>query len=96
VGSATVVCNTSEGLPERRLRRAPMRNRLRVSGAPGSEDLLIETEWFFRTYDAAQARRLFRRAGLAPLATYDFDYLLEAPLARGSLRLDRVFVLRAL
>jgi hypothetical protein len=30
-----------------------------------------------------------------PLATYDFDYRLDAPLQRGSLRLDRVFVLRA-
>ena len=72
-----------------------MRNRLRVSGAgPGSEDLLIETEWYFRTYDAAQARRLFRSAGLAPVATYDFDYRLDRPVARGSLRLDRIFVLR--
>ena len=95
VGRATVVCNTQEGLPERRLRRAPMRNRLKVTNAPGGEDLLIETEWYFRTYDGAQARRIFREAGLAPVATYDFDYRVDAPLERGSLRLDRVFVLRA-
>jgi len=90
---AKVVCNTQEGLPERRLRRAPMRNRLQVSGG-GKEELLIETEWYFRTYDLRQARSLFRRAGLTPVATYDFDYRLEAPVARGSLRLDRIFVLR--
>lgn len=92
---ATVVCNTQEGLPERRQRRAPMRNRLHVKGG-GREELLIETEWYFRTYDARQARDLFKRAGLAPAATYDFDYRLDRPVARGSLRLDRIFVLRPL
>jgi SAM-dependent methyltransferase len=92
VGRDTVICNTREGLPDRRNRRAPMRNRLRISG-PG-KDLLIETEWFFRTYDLTQARRLFRSAGLRLLATYDFDYLIEAPLGRGSTRLDRVFILQ--
>jgi hypothetical protein len=69
-----------------------MRNRLRVRGP--RPDLLIETEWFFRTYDAPQARRLFRRAGFEPVAVYDFDYCLDAPLGRGSPRLDRVWVLR--
>lgn len=92
VDGARVVCNTREGLPERRARRAPMRNRLRVQG-PGT-DLLIETDWYFRTYDGAQARRLFRRAGLAPVAVYDFDYRLDTPLGRQSPRLDRVWVLR--
>jgi hypothetical protein len=92
VGRDTVICNTREGLPDRRNRRSPMRNRLRITG-PG-KDMLIETEWFFRTYDLVQARRLFRSAGLHLLATYDFDYLLEAPLKRGSTRLDRVFILQ--
>ncbi|WP_044195757.1 class I SAM-dependent methyltransferase [Hyalangium minutum] len=92
VGRDTVVCNTREGLPDRRRRRSPMRNRLRITG-PG-KDMLIETEWFFRTYDGPQARRLFRLAGLNLLATYDFDYRLEEPLGRGSTRLDRVFILQ--
>jgi SAM-dependent methyltransferase len=91
-GRDTVVCNTREGLPDRRLRRSPMRNRLRITG-PG-KDLLIETDWFFRTYDLTQARRLFRSAGLRLLATYDFDYHVDAPLRRGSTRLDRVFILQ--
>jgi SAM-dependent methyltransferase len=92
VGRDTVVCNTLEGEPDRRRRRSPMRNRLRITG-PG-KDLLIETEWFFRTYDLPQARRLFRAAGLRIAAMYTFDYRLDAPVERGSLRLDRVFVLQ--
>ncbi len=92
VGKDTVVCNTREGLPDRRRRLAPMRNRLRITGP--DKDLLIETEWAFRTYDLAQARRLFRSAGLRILATYDFDYRLDTQVERGSLRLDRVFVLQ--
>jgi len=92
VGKDSVVCNTHEGLPERRARRSPMRNRLRVQG-PG-KDWLIETTWYFRTYSAPQAQRLFRAAGLDVVATYDFDYDLASPVPRNSLRLDRVFVLR--
>jgi len=95
VGADTVVCNTLEGLPDRRRRRSPMRNRLRITG-PGAKDWLIETQWFFRTYDLAQARRLFRNAGLGLTAMYTFDYRLDAPVGRGSLRLDRVFVLQPL
>ena len=92
LGKDTVVCNTREGLPDRRLRRSTMRNRLRITG-PG-KDLLIETHWYFRTYDLAQVRRLFRRAGLRVLAVYDFGYQVEAPRKRGELRLDSIFVLQ--
>jgi len=92
LGKDTVVCNTHEGVPDRRLRRSSMRNRLRITG-PG-KDLLIETHWYFRTYDLAQARRLFRRAGLRVLAVYDFDYQVDAPRQRGELRLDSIFVLQ--
>lgn len=91
VGAARVVCNTEEGLPDRKLRRAPMHNTLRVKGPRA--DLLIETDWSFRTYDLSQARRLFKKAGLSLQVTCDFDYQLEAPVKRGSLRLDRIFVL---
>ncbi|QSQ13617.1 class I SAM-dependent methyltransferase [Myxococcus landrumensis] len=92
VGKDKVVCNTHEGLPERPARRSPMRNRLRITG-PG-KDWLIETTWYFRTYDGTQARKLFRDAGLHVVAEYNFDYDLEAPEKRGSRRLDRVFVLK--
>ncbi|HEX8821905.1 MAG TPA: class I SAM-dependent methyltransferase [Archangium sp.] len=93
LGKDTVVCNTREGLPDRRLRRSTMRNRLRITG-PG-KDLLIETHWYFRTYDLTQTRRLFRRAGLEVLAVYDFDYQVDAPRKKGEMRLDSIFVLRA-
>lgn len=92
LGGETVVCNTQEGLPDRRLRRSPMRNRLRVTSP--ETDLLIETHWFFRTYDSAQARRLFRRAGLRVLALYDFDYQVDSPRQRSGERLDSVFILQ--
>ncbi|QDE85240.1 MULTISPECIES: class I SAM-dependent methyltransferase [Myxococcus] len=92
VGEDRVVCNTNEGLPEQRARRSPMRNRLRVTGP--DKDWLIETQWHFRTYSNAQAAKLFRDAGMRVLAGYTFDYDINAPVERGSLRLDRVFVLQ--
>jgi SAM-dependent methyltransferase len=92
LGKDTVVCNTHEGLPDRRLRRSAMRNRLRITGP--EKDLLIETHWYFRTYDLTQARRLFRRAGLQVQAVYDFDYQVETPREQGEIRLDSIFVLK--
>jgi SAM-dependent methyltransferase len=92
LGKDTVVCNTHEGLPDSRRRRSEMRNRLRITGP--EKDLLIETHWYFRTYDITQARRLFRRAGLEVRAVYDFDYQVDVPRKRGEVRLDSIFVLR--
>ncbi len=92
LGQDLVVCNTHEGVPDRRLRRSTLRNRLRITGP--DKDLLIETHWFFRTYDLARSRRLLRRAGLQRLVTYDFDYQVDAPRRRGEVRLDSIFVLR--
>ncbi len=94
LGADTVVCNTRESVPDRKLRRSAMRNRLRITGP--DKDLLIETHWHFRTYDLAQTRRLFRSAGFEVLETYDFDYDISAPRRRGDIRLDSIFVLRAL
>jgi SAM-dependent methyltransferase len=92
LGKDKVVCNTHEGLPDRHLRRSAMRNRLRITGP--EKDLLIETHWYFRTYDLTQARRLFRRAGFQTRAVYDFDYEVDAPRKRGDVRLDSIFVLQ--
>jgi hypothetical protein len=91
VGADKVVCNTREGVPERRLRRSTMRNRLRVTGP--EKDWLIETHWYFRTYDPAQVRRLFRRAGLRQVALHDFDYRVDEPRKQVGARLDCIFVL---
>lgn len=86
---ARVVCNTSEGVPDSKLRRAELTNTLRVKG-PGT-DLRIDTRWFFRTWTAAQARSLFRRAGFKVLVRHDFDYRTDR--AAPPDRLDSVFVL---
>lgn len=91
VGADRVVCNTREWPPDRRQRRSRMRNRLRVRG-PG-KDWLIETSWFFRTYDERQARALVARAGFAILERFDFEYRLEHPLPARTNRLDWVLVL---
>lgn len=88
---AKVVCNTREWAPERAARRSRMRNRLRITGA--GEELLIETEWYFRTYDGRQALELVRASGLEVVALYDFDYALDAPSSLDTDRLDWVLVL---
>lgn len=93
VGKEQVACLTVEGIPDRKLRRASMHNTLRIRGPAGT--FSVKTDWFFRTWDLPQARRLFRAAGLRVLAQYTFDYDLQRPVKRGSLRLDRVFVLQA-
>lgn len=86
---ARVVCLTREDVPDRKLRRAELTNTLKVKGPDA--DLLIDTRWFFRTWSAAQARSLFRRAGFSVLVRHDFDYTLAHPAP--SDRLDSVFVL---
>ena len=93
LGADTVVCNTQEGLPDRKARLSAMRNRLRITGP--DKDLLIETHWHFRTYDLAQVRRLLRAAGLEVRAVFDFDYRVDAPHGPRDIRLDSIFVLRA-
>jgi hypothetical protein len=69
-----------------------MRNRLRVTGR--GEDLLIETHWYFRTYDGPQIQRLVRSAGFQIAALYDFDYRIDEPSPVTTDRLDWVLVLR--
>ena len=94
VNGRQVVCNTREWPPDRRRRRSRMRNRLQITGG-GEEDLLIETEWFFRTYDAAQVLALIHRAGFELHALYDFDYRLDTPSGLDTDRLDWVLILKA-
>lgn len=92
-GRDRVVCNTREWPPDRRARRARMRNRLRVRG-PG-KDWLIETEWAFRTYDEPEAQAAFRAAGLRVREVFNFEYQVDKPIPWTSNRLDRVMVLTA-
>lgn len=93
VNGRSVVCNTREWPPERRARRSKMRNRLLITGGE-EEPILIETEWYFRTYDAEQALQLVNNAGFELHALYDFDYQLESPSGLDTDRLDWVMVLK--
>ena len=54
-----------------------------------------ETNWSFRTYDAAQVRRLLRSVpALEHVATFDFTYDTSAPRELDDEQLDLVLVLR--
>lgn len=90
-GRETVVCNTREWPPERRKRRSRMRNRLRISGPRGT--FLIETEWYFRTWNEAEVDRLLEKTGFELLGLYDFETKIDQPLPLDTNRLDRVMVL---
>jgi hypothetical protein len=92
-GQTEVVCNIQSWPPERRRRRERIRSRLVVH--EGKEELRSETEWWFRTYDAAQARRLLSSVPAFELValhdfTYEFDYTRELDDSQ----LDCLFVLR--
>lgn len=88
-----IVCNIQSWPPDRRRRIERLRSRLRVERPQG--ELRSETLWDFRTYDAAQTRRLLARVpALEHLATYDFTYDLDAPRELDDAQLDCVLVLR--
>lgn len=91
VGRETVICNTREWPPEPALRRSRMRNRLAISGPRGRK--LIETDWYFRTWNEDQVDTLLGRAGLRLLGLYTFECNLLRPIPWDSERLDRVLVL---
>lgn len=75
-GSTHVVCNIQGWPADRRRRLEAVRSRLVVQ--QDGRELRAETNWQFRTYDAAQFRRLLRSVpALEHVATYDFSYELE-------------------
>lgn len=92
-GGADVVC-TIQGWPaDRRKRREKVRSRLRVT--ENGLERRFETAWDFRTYDAAQVRRLLRSVpALEHVATYDFTHDIDAPRQLDDEQLDSVLVLR--
>ena len=91
VGRETVVCNTREWPPDRKQRRSRMRNRLAVSGPRGR--FVIETNWFFRTWNEAEVDDLLVQTGFRLAGLYTFACDLEEPIPWDSDRLDRVLVL---
>lgn len=89
-----VVCNTRTFPADRRRRRELIRNRLTVH-LPSSDLRRYESHWDFRTYDAAQTRRLLGRIPAFELvACYDFGYDLHNPRALDDKQEDIVLVLR--
>lgn len=92
-GGTEVVCNIQSWPPERRRRRERTRSRLVVQ--EGGKELRSETEWWFRTYDAAQARRLLASVPAFELvALHDFNYELDYTRELDDSQLDCLFVLR--
>jgi len=93
----TVVCNIQSWPPDRGSRTERVRSRLRTTlrDLPEAVERRLETEWTFRTYDAAELRRT---RGAVPelelVAVHDFhhDPAFEVELEDGGL--DRVLVLR--
>lgn len=92
-GRTRVVCNIQGWPPDRKRRREAVRSRLVVH--EGERELRSETSWEFRTYDAAQVRRLLRRVPeLEHVATRDFNYRIDEELDLDGEHLDVVLVLR--
>ncbi len=88
-----VTCNIQSWPPDRRSRQEKVRSRLVVEKNGATRR--FETYWQFRTYDAAQARRLFRSVPeLEHLATYDFCYDFDAPRPFDDDQQDCVVVFR--
>ena len=92
-GNTRVVCNIQSWPPEREQRRERVRSRLRVER--NGETECFETSWWFRTYDAAQLKRLLRKVPALDLcATYDFTYDFSAQRELNDDQLDCLLILR--
>jgi SAM-dependent methyltransferase len=90
---ADVTCTIQGWPPDRRRRREKVRSRLRV--VRGGEEQRFETSWDFRTYDAAQVRRLLAAVPeLEHVATYDFTHDLRSARELDDEQLDTVLILR--
>ena len=92
-GRTTVTCNTQFWPPVARRRTERVRTRLTVQ--ENGEVSRLETNWVFRTYDAAQVRSLLRGVpDLEHVATFDFGYRADRPRKLDADRLDVVLILR--
>jgi len=92
-GGTRVVCNIQTWPADRRRRIERVRSRLHIEEHGDTRHL--ETEWDFRTYDAAQLARLLRSVpALEHVATYDFSYELSSRRELDDEQMDCVLVLR--
>lgn len=88
-----VVCNIRGWPADAKKRREKVRSRLIVRKA--STVKRYETCWQFRTYDAAQLRRLLQRVpALKHQATFNFEYDIQDPQTLGETYLDQVLILQ--
>ncbi len=88
-----VVCNIHSWPPEQAKRREKVRSRLIVKD--GVKLRHTESSWWFRTYDARQARRLLHSVPmLEHVATYDFCYDWTRPRDLDDRQLDTLLILR--
>ncbi len=92
-GGVQVVCNTHTWPPDRKSRTEALRTRLRITRR--SKTWTQETRWTFRTYNAAQLKRLVRSAAeFEHLACYDFTYDVNEPRKFDDSYADIILVLR--
>lgn len=88
-----VVCNTHTWPPDPKARLEDIRTRLRITRE--GQTWVQETRWQFRTYSAAQMKRLLRAVPEFELVEcYDFTYDIDAPRAFDDSYEDIVLVLR--
>jgi SAM-dependent methyltransferase len=89
----TVTCNSQFWPPVASRRTERARTRLTIEERGRTRRM--ETNWLFRTYDAAQVRRLLRSVpALEHVATYDFTYDVEKTRDLSDDQLDVVLILR--
>jgi SAM-dependent methyltransferase len=90
----TVTANIRSWPPDALARTERVRTRMLVE-EHGQPPRRVETNWKFRTYDAAQAQRLLRSAPeLEHVATYDFTYDWSRPRVLDDVQLDVLLILR--
>lgn len=88
-----VVCNTHTWPPDRKARMEDIRTRLRITRK--GKTWMQETRWQFRTYSAAEMKRLLRKVPEFELVgCYDFTYDIQEPRAFDDSYEDIVLVLR--
>jgi SAM-dependent methyltransferase len=88
-----VVCNTHTWPADRRARTEKLRTRLRITRE--GKRVMQETQWTFRTYNAAEVKRLLRAVPqLELMACYDFTYDLNQLRKLDDQYADIVLVLR--
>lgn len=90
-----VVCNTRTWPADRRRRREWVRCRMQIRDLENDELRRQQSQWEFRTYDAAQLKRTLRKVpSLRLVEAFDFAYDLDSPRAFDDSQEDIILVFR--